>query len=192
MVYWKTLNLYRKFQFIGNFKATQYFVTIVGPHFQWLEFHITSHGMTGKQCAFSAQMAGKKLLSLRLLAGISTLAQWTAYLTPSGICSPDYRLIACESYIPLLHSVIVTVFQSADSLILLRRWQYPCFISHALLLSFFVKMVREWHEKDNISTGFPASMVVPQCCFYAPCNALVKAHPTQPPPPTTSTQLMGV
>ena len=143
MVYWKTLNFYRKLQFIGNFKATQSIVTIVGLHFQWLELHIKSHGMTGKQCAFSAQMAGKRPLFLRLLAGISTLAQWTAYPTPSGIYSPDYRLIACESYIPLLHSIIVTVFQSADSLILLRSWKYPCFISHALLRSFFIKMVRE-------------------------------------------------
>jgi len=190
MVYWKTLNLYRKFQFIGNFKATQYFVTIVGPHFQWLEFHITSHGMTGKQCAFSAQMAGKKLLSLRLLAGISTLAQWTAYPKPSEIYSPDYRLIACESYIPLLHSVNVTVFKSADSIIPLRSWKYLCFISHALLRSFFIKMVREWHEKDNISTGFPASMVVPNAVFMPPIMRLSRAHPA--PTPTTSTQLMGV
>ena len=54
MAYWKTLNLYRKFQFIGSFKATQYFVTAVGQHFQWLEFHIKIHGMAGNQCAFSA------------------------------------------------------------------------------------------------------------------------------------------
>ena len=29
----KTLNLYRKFKFTGNFKVTQYFVTIIGLHF---------------------------------------------------------------------------------------------------------------------------------------------------------------
>ena len=29
VVYWKTVNLYRKLQFIGNFKVIQYFVTIV-------------------------------------------------------------------------------------------------------------------------------------------------------------------
>ena len=87
MVYWKTLNLYRKFQFSGNFKATQYFMTIVGPHFQWLEFHVKIHGMTGKQCAFSTQMAGKRPLFLRLLAGISTLAQRTPCPTSFGIYS---------------------------------------------------------------------------------------------------------
>jgi len=45
VVYQKTLNLYRKFQFIGNFKFIPYFVRIVGPHFQWLGFHIKIHGM---------------------------------------------------------------------------------------------------------------------------------------------------
>ena len=52
VVYRKILDLYRKFQFIGNFKVTQYVVTIVRPHFQWLEFHIKIHGMAGKQCFF--------------------------------------------------------------------------------------------------------------------------------------------
>ena len=55
VVYRKTLSLYRKFQFIGNVNVTHYFVTIIGLHFQWLEFHIKIHGMAGKQCAFSAQ-----------------------------------------------------------------------------------------------------------------------------------------
>ena len=49
VVYRKTLNLYRKFQ--SKFKITQYFVTIVRLHFQWLDFYIKIHGMTGKQCA---------------------------------------------------------------------------------------------------------------------------------------------
>ena len=48
VVYRKTLNLDKKFQFIGNFKATQCFVTIVEMHFQWLEFHIRIHGVAGK------------------------------------------------------------------------------------------------------------------------------------------------
>ena len=48
VAYWKTLNLYRKFQFIGNFKVTQCFVTIVEEHLQWLEFHIKIYGMAGK------------------------------------------------------------------------------------------------------------------------------------------------
>ena len=43
VVYWKKLKLYMKLQFIGNFKVTQYFVTIIGSHFQWLEFHIKIH-----------------------------------------------------------------------------------------------------------------------------------------------------
>ena len=53
--YRKILNLHKEFQFIGNFMVVQYFVTIVKPHFQRLEFHIKIHGMTGKQCVFSAQ-----------------------------------------------------------------------------------------------------------------------------------------
>ena len=53
VVYWKTLNLYRKFQFIGNFKITLYLVTIVGQHFQLLKFHIKIRGMAGKQCSMS-------------------------------------------------------------------------------------------------------------------------------------------
>ena len=59
VVYRKTLNLYRKFKFIGNFKVTQYFVTIIGLNFQWLEFHVKIHNLVGKQCVFSAQKAGK-------------------------------------------------------------------------------------------------------------------------------------
>ena len=34
----KTLNLWRKFQFIGNFKLTQYLVIIVGQHFNGWNF----------------------------------------------------------------------------------------------------------------------------------------------------------
>ena len=77
MVYCKTLNLYRKFQFIENFKTTQCFVTIVRQHFQWLEFHIKIYSMAGKHCAFSAQKAGKRSLLSETWAGISTLTQWT-------------------------------------------------------------------------------------------------------------------
>ena len=73
VVYRKTVNLYRKFQFIGNFNVTQYFVTIIGLHFQWLEFHIKIHGMAEKQCISSAQKAGKRSLFSETLAGISTL-----------------------------------------------------------------------------------------------------------------------
>ena len=47
VVYWRTLNLHRKFQFIENFKVTQNFVTMVGQHFEWLEFHIKIYGMAG-------------------------------------------------------------------------------------------------------------------------------------------------
>ena len=72
MVHRKMLNLYRKFQFIGNFEVTQYFVTIVGTHFQWLEFYIKIHSMAGKQCIVSAQEAGERSLFPKALAGIST------------------------------------------------------------------------------------------------------------------------
>ena len=57
-----TLNLDRKFKFIGNFDVIQYFVTIVRKHFQWLEFHVNIPGMAGKQCAFSTQKARKRSL----------------------------------------------------------------------------------------------------------------------------------
>ena len=77
VVSWKTLNLYVNFQFIGNSKVTQYFVTIVRLNFQWLEFHIKIHGMTGKLCVFSAEKAGKRLLFSEPLAGMSILTQWT-------------------------------------------------------------------------------------------------------------------
>jgi len=50
-------------------------VTVVGPYFQWLEFHIKIHGMAGKQCVSSAQNAGKRSLFSETLAGISTVTQ---------------------------------------------------------------------------------------------------------------------
>ena len=43
------------------------------PHFQWLEFHIKTHGIAGKQCVCSAEKAGKKSLFYETLAVISTL-----------------------------------------------------------------------------------------------------------------------
>ena len=55
----KILNLYKKFQFIGNIKVTQYLVTIVGPQFRWLHCHIKAHGVAGKQYIFFVQKAGK-------------------------------------------------------------------------------------------------------------------------------------
>ena len=66
MVYQRTSNLYRKFRFIVNFKVTQYFLTTVGPHFQWLEFHIKIRSMAGKQCVFSARKTGKGYCFLKL------------------------------------------------------------------------------------------------------------------------------
>jgi len=72
VVNWKTWDLCRKFQFIGNCKATQYFV-----NFQWLEFHFKILGMAGKQCVSSTQKAGERSLLSETLAGISTLTQWT-------------------------------------------------------------------------------------------------------------------
>ena len=75
VIFRKTLNLYRKFQFIGNSKVTQYFVTIVRSHFQLLKFHIKTHGVAGKQYVFSAQKARKRSFFSQALAGISILAQ---------------------------------------------------------------------------------------------------------------------
>ena len=66
-----------KFQFIGNFMVNKYFVGIVGPHFQWLEFHIKMHGMARKRCVFSVQKAGKRSFFSETLAGLSTLNHWT-------------------------------------------------------------------------------------------------------------------
>ena len=60
VVYRKTLDLYREFQFIGNFKVTQYFLMILVLHFQWFEFHIKVHSMARKQCAFSAKRLEKR------------------------------------------------------------------------------------------------------------------------------------
>ena len=65
VVYWKTLNLCWKFQFIRNLKPTQYLVTIFGQQFHWLEFQIKIHGMVGKQCAFSSQNSGKSHFVLK-------------------------------------------------------------------------------------------------------------------------------
>ena len=80
VAYWETLTIYKKFQFIGSFKAIEYFVTIVGPHFQWLEFHIKIHCMAGKQCVLSAQKAGKGHFFSEALAGMSTLTERTPCL----------------------------------------------------------------------------------------------------------------
>ena len=53
----------RNFQFIGNFKVTQYVETIVGRHFQLLGFHIEILGMAGKQCFFCPKGWERSLFS---------------------------------------------------------------------------------------------------------------------------------
>ena len=58
VVYHTTLNLYRKFQFIRNFNVTRYFMTIVGKHFQWLEFPIKIKSMAGKRKRYSPTTFG--------------------------------------------------------------------------------------------------------------------------------------
>ena len=50
----------------SKFKVIEYFATIAGPHFPWVEFHIKIHGMAGKECVFSAQKAGKRSVFLKL------------------------------------------------------------------------------------------------------------------------------
>ena len=67
VVYRKTLNLYRKFQLIGNFKV----------NLRSRNVYSKIHAMAGKQC-FSAQGVEKVIFS-ETLAGISSLAQWTSY-----------------------------------------------------------------------------------------------------------------
>ena len=80
LVYRKTLNLYRKFKFIGNFKVIQYFVTVVEPNCQWLEFHVKIHSIAGKTYVFSAQTVGKGSLFSKALAEISTVTHRTSCL----------------------------------------------------------------------------------------------------------------
>ena len=66
VVYQKILNLYRKFQFIGNFKVNCYLVKIVGHHFQWLEFHIKIHDMAAKPYIFLPKWLEKCNFFLKL------------------------------------------------------------------------------------------------------------------------------
>ena len=107
VVYWMILNLYRKFQFIKKFKVTRYFVTIVRQHFQWLEVHIKIHGMSGKQCAFSAQRLEKGHFFLKH----STLTQWT----PCAKIMDDVRLCllvpTSVMHISILSSLFTTSIQ---------------------------------------------------------------------------------
>ena len=124
----------------------------------------------------------KKAVFSETLAKISTLAQWTPCPTSSRDYSPDCRLIACKSYIPFLDSVIATVFRG-KILIAQCSSKYPCFIYYALHRSLFVKMVREWHVKDNISTAFPASMVALNAILMLPINLFLGGHMPQPPQP---------
>ena len=58
--------------------VTHYFVTIVGPHFQWLEFFIKIHRRAGKQCVFSSQWAGKQCVFSSQWAGKQCVfsSQW--------------------------------------------------------------------------------------------------------------------
>ena len=45
--------------------------------FIWLEFNIEIHGMTGKQCEFSAKKAGKDHFLMKFGWNIKILYQWT-------------------------------------------------------------------------------------------------------------------
>ena len=53
------MNLCRNSNLLEMFKVNKYFVTIVGPHFQWLEFGNKIYVMTGKQCIFLPKSPGK-------------------------------------------------------------------------------------------------------------------------------------
>ena len=53
-------------------QTTVFSAWIITFRFQWLEFHVKIHGMDGKQCALSAQKAGKRPSFSETLAGIIT------------------------------------------------------------------------------------------------------------------------
>jgi len=84
VVYWKTLNLYRKFQFVKDFKVTHYFMTIIRHHFQWLEFNIKIHGMAGKQSTFAAKEVGERSHFSETLAGIYSMDPLHLFLSVHG------------------------------------------------------------------------------------------------------------
>ena len=73
VVYWETLNLYRKFQFVKDFKVTQHIMTIVRQHFQWLKFNIKIHGMAGIKSTFAARKVGERSHFSETLAGIYSI-----------------------------------------------------------------------------------------------------------------------
>ena len=66
VVYRKTLNLCSNSQFIGNFKVAQYFVTMVGQHFQWLEFHFHNSWYGWKTMCSFCPNGWEKVTSLKL------------------------------------------------------------------------------------------------------------------------------
>ena len=59
----KEMEMYRKLQFIGNFKVIQCFGKLVALHFQWLEFYIKIHGV---DVFFLPKMLGKFYCFLKL------------------------------------------------------------------------------------------------------------------------------
>jgi len=78
MVYWKTLNLYRKFQFNGNFRVTQYFDNShTAFSMAGISFQISWYGW---KTIFSYPKDWKKVTFSETLAGISTLTQWTPWV----------------------------------------------------------------------------------------------------------------
>ena len=165
-------------------------MTIFGLHFQWLEFHIKIHSMTGRQCAFSAQMVGKKLFFAESVAKISTVAQWTPCPNSSGIYTPDCRLIACKSYIPFLHSVTVTVFQREDS-------HCTC-VAGNVLVSLLMLYTNLFFQNGKRMTCEGQHFYC-NSCFIAsspmefltpPIKLFLRGH--MPPAPSASTPLMVV
>ena len=85
--------------------VTQYFVTLVGQHLQWLEFHIKIIGMAGRNVLFLPKRLEKVAFSENL-AGVSTLTQWTPCTTIvqcrhlSDVNVSAIRTIADELRIP--------------------------------------------------------------------------------------------
>jgi len=88
VVSWKTLNLYRKFHFIGNFKVTQWFVTIVGCICKGWNF-ISKFMVWLEILYFFCPKDWQRSLFSQTVAEFPALTQWTPWfmnlLTRSSI-----------------------------------------------------------------------------------------------------------
>ena len=77
--------------------------------------------MAGKQCAFSAQKAGKRPLFSATLAGISTLTQWK-------LCMLRYATLNCATL--LLHYACCVALLRCVSFAAVRCFMFYCVVSY--------------------------------------------------------------